>query len=212
MNLDSINEHSPWWARIVAIMVGFIVLGSFISVFYLEIFGINGINQYTFEKPENPGEYPENGTEEKQMWYNISLQEWNDYQSYQEMMDELEESYATEVSQAFAILTVIIGIPTVVMLWTRHEKMLHFGITFGSVKAIGDLWASYISSDIVARYMESIPGGGDYSWIARTSIFTSTFCGIFLIAITIVMANMYHSSREIPNSGFHVNLDKQEEE
>ncbi|MCH1526890.1 MAG: hypothetical protein L7S49_01620 [Candidatus Poseidoniaceae archaeon] len=209
MDLDSINEHSPWWARIFEMILGFIVLGSIANLFYLEIFGINGINHYSFgNEPENPGDYPENGTEEEQRNYNWSLQDWDDYQSYLTMTDELEDSSVTEVTQIFAILTVIIGVPAIVMFWTQHQKMMQIGIAFGATKIIGDVWTSYISSEIVANYMDSIPGGGDYSWIAKTSVFTSSMCGIFFIALTIVLTNLYHSKQQIPESGFHLNIEE----
>lgn len=208
MDIDSINKHSPWWARSIAILLGFMVLGSIASVFYLEIFGLGGINQYSFDnEPDNPGLYPENGTEEEQSQYNFSIQEWNEYQSYQKMVDDLEESYATEISQLFAVLSVLIGVPAIAMFWTQNEKMLHFGVAFGATKVIGDVWTSYISSAIIANYMDSIPGGGDYSWIAKTSVFTSAFCGLFFIALAIVLSNMYHFSNEIPESGFHLKFE-----
>ena len=208
MEIDSINEHSPWWARGFAIILGVIVLLSVANLFYLEVFGINGINHYSFgNEPENPGEYPVNGTDDEQRKYNYSIQEWEDYQSFLTMMNELEDSQVTEVTQIFAGLAVIIGVPAVVMFWIQHEKMMQIGIAFGVTKIVGDVWTSYISSDIVASYMNSVPGGGDYSWIAKTSVFSSSMCGIFFIALTIVLANMYHSKNQIPVSGFHTNVN-----
>jgi hypothetical protein len=208
MEIDSINEHSPWWARGFAIILGVIVLLSVANLFYLEVFGINGINHYSFgNEPDNPGEYPVNGTDDEQRKYNYSIQEWEDYQSYLTMMNELEDSQVTEVTQIFAGLAVIIGVPAVVMFWIQHEKMMQIGIAFGVTKIVGDVWTSYISSDIVASYMNSVPGGGDYSWIAKTSVFSSSMCGIFFIALTIVLANMYHSKNQIPVSGFHNNVN-----
>jgi len=208
MEIDSINEHSPWWARGFAIILGVIVLLSVANLFYLEVFGINGINHYSFgNEPDNPGEYPVNGTDDEQRKYNYSIQEWEDYQSYLKMMNELEDSQVTEVTQIFAGLAVIIGVPAVVMFWIQHEKMMQIGIAFGVTKIVGDVWTSYISSDIVASYMNSVPGGGDYSWIAKTSVFSSSMCGIFFIALTIVLANMYHSKNQIPVSGFHTNVN-----
>ena len=208
MDLDSINEHSPWWARGFAIILGAIVLLSIANLFYLEVFGSNGINHYSFgNEPDNPGEYPVNGTDEEQRQYNYSIQEWDDYQSYLTMMNDLEDSHVTEVTQIFAGLAVIIGVPAVVMFWIQHEKMMQIGIAFGVTKIVGDVWTSYISSDIVASYMNSVPGGGDYSWIAKTSVFSSSMCGIFFIALTIVLANMYHSKNQIPVSGFHNNVN-----
>ena len=208
MDLESINQHSPWWSRIIAILLGLMVLGSIGNVFYLEIFGIGGINHYSFgNEPENPGDYPHDGSENEQRNYNWSLQEWDEYQSYQKMVDDLEESYATEVSQIFAMLSILIGVPAIAMFWTHNEKMLYFGVAFGATKVIGDVLTSYISSEIVSNYMESIPGGGDYSWIAKASVFSSGCCGLVFIALAIVLSNMYHSSKGIPESAFHVNID-----
>ena len=65
--MDSINNHSPWWARAFAIFLGMIVFLNVVNIFYLEVFGVSGINHYSFgNEPSDPGEYPENGTEEEQ--------------------------------------------------------------------------------------------------------------------------------------------------
>jgi len=208
MDINSINKHSPWWARIIAIVFGFIVLGSVVNVFYLEYFGIAGINHYSFgNEPEDPGDYPLNGTEDDQRNYNWSLQEWEEYLSYQSMVQDLEESNVKEISQAFAALTIMIGIPAIAVFWTQNEKMLHFGIAFGTVKVVGDVLTAYISSEIVAKYMESMPGGGDYSWIAKSSVFSSACCGLLFIGLAVVLSNMYHSSKQIPDSGFHLKVN-----
>ena len=202
------NDHSPWWARAFAIFLGIMLLFTIANLFYLEIFGLNGINHYSFgNEPKNPGEYPTNGTEEEQRDYNFSLSEWEDYRSYMDMMDELEESNVTEITQIFAVLALLVGIPAIAMFWTQNEKMLHFGLAFGAISVIGEVWKAYISSEIVANFMESVPGGGDYSWIAKTSIFTSSMCGILYIALAIVLHNLYHSLNETPESGFHLKVD-----
>ena len=148
------------------------------------------------------------------MWTFWSLQEWEEYLSYQSMVQDLEESNVKEISQAFAALTIMIGIPAIAVFWTQNEKMLHFGIAFGTVKVVGDVLTAYISSEIVAKYMESMPGGGDYSWIAKSSVFSSACCGLLFIGLAVVLSNMYHSSKQIPDSGFHlkVNLISDNEE
>ncbi len=208
MGLESMNDHSPWWARIMAILFGLIVLGSAVNIFYMEYFGVAGINHYSFgNEPEEPGDYPQNASSEEQAEYNRSLQEWDDFLSYQSMIDEFEEANVKEISQIFAALSIIIGIPTIAFFWVQDKKMLHFGIAFGVVKLIGDVLNAYISSDIIAQYMESVPGGADYSWLARTSVFSSGCCGIFFIAIAVVVSNMYHATRDIPESGFHLNVN-----
>ena len=208
MDVKSINEHSPWWARAFAIFLAIMLGLTVANLFYIEIFGINGINHYSFgNEPKNPGEYPANGTEEEQRDYNYSLSEWEDYEAYKEMMQEFEDSNLTEVTQIFAILTILVGIPAIAMFWTQNEKMLHYGVAYGLVSMIGEVWKAYISSDIVASFMESIPGGADYSWIASASVFTSSFCGITFIALAIVLHNMYHNLNEMPESGFYLKVD-----
>ena len=123
------------------------------------------------------------------------------------MMQDLEDSNVKEITQVFAALSIIIGIPAIAMFWTQNEKMLHFGIAFGTVKVVGDVLTAYISSEIVAKYMESVPGGGDWSWIAKTSVFSSACCGLLFIGLAVVLSNMYHSSKEIPDSGFHLKVN-----
>ena len=178
------------------------------NLFYLEIFGINGINHYSFgNEPKDPGEYPTNGTEEEQREYNYSLTEWEEYEAYMEMMQDLEDSYITEITQVFAVLALLVGVPAIAMFWTQNEKMLHFGIAYGAISIIGEVWKSYISSEIVANYMEKFPGGSEYSWIASASVLTSSFCGIVFIALAIVLHNMYHNLNDLPQSGFHLNID-----
>ena len=56
MDINSINEHSPWWARAFAIFLGIMLFFTVANLFYIEIFGINGINHYSFgNEPINPG-------------------------------------------------------------------------------------------------------------------------------------------------------------
>ena len=55
--------------------------------------------------------------------------------------------------------------------------------------------------------MESVPGGADYSWIAKASVLTSGICGIVFIAMAIVLHNMYHNLNQMPESGFHLKVD-----
>ena len=82
------NDHSPWWARIMAILFGLIVLGSAVNIFYMEYFGVAGINHYSFgNEPEEPGDYPQNASSEEQAEYNRSLQEWDEFLSYQSMIE-----------------------------------------------------------------------------------------------------------------------------
>ena len=102
------NDHSPWWARIMAILFGLIVLGSAVNIFYMEYFGVAGINHYSFgNEPEEPGDYPQNASSEEQAEYNRSLQEWDEFLSYQSMIDEFEEANVKEISQIFAALSII---------------------------------------------------------------------------------------------------------
>ena len=202
------NDHSPWWARGFAIFIAIMLFFTVANLFYLEIFGINGINHYSFgNEPKDPGEYPTNGTEEEQREYNYSLTEWEEYEAYMEMMQDLEDSYITEITQVFAVLALLVGVPAIAMFWTQNEKMLHFGIAYGAISIIGEVWKSYISSEIVANYMEKFPGGSEYSWIASASVLTSSFCGIVFIALAIVLHNMYHNLNDLPQSGFHLNID-----
>ena len=208
MDFNSINEHSPWWARGFAIFLAIMLFFTVANLFYIEIFGINGINHYSFgNEPINPGEYPENGPSEEQRKYNYSLSEWEDYEAYQEMMQELEDSSLTEITQVFAVLSLLVGIPAIAMFWTQNERMLQFGIAYGAISAIGEVWKAYISSDIIASFMESVPGGADYSWMAKISVFTSGICGIVFIGLAIVLHNMYHNLNTMPESGFHLKVD-----
>lgn len=208
MDLNSMNDHSPWWARIMAILFGLMVLGSVVNIFYMEYFGFGGINHYSFgNEPTHPGNYPENGTEDEQLEFNNSLTEWDEYQSYQKMMKDLENANIKEITQIFSVLTVIVGIPAIAFFWVQDKKMLHFGIALGVVKLTGDVITSYLSSPIIEDFMNNFPEGAQYSWLAKTSIFTSTFCGIVFIAVAVVLSNMYHSSRDIPESGFHLNVN-----
>lgn len=208
MDIKSINEHSPWWARTFAIFLGIMLFFTVANLFYIEVFGINGINPYSFgNEPIYPGDYPENGTSEEQRDYNYSLDEWENYEAYNQMMEELEDSNLTEVTQIFAILSILVGIPAIAMFWTQNEKMLQLGIAYGAISTIGEIWKAYISSDIVASFMESFPGGAEYSWIAKISVLTSGICGIVFIALAIVLHNMYHSLNTMPESGFHLKVD-----
>ena len=76
-----------------------------------------------------------------------------------------------------------------------------------AISTIGEVWKAYISSDIIATFMESVPGGADYSWMAKISVLTSGICGIVFIALAVVLHNMYHNLNTMPESGFHLKVD-----
>ena len=78
------------------------------------------------------------------------------------MMDELEDSNLTEITQVFAILSILVGMSLNVCL-TQNEKMLHYGIAYGAINMIGEVWKVYFFRYRCKLYMESFPGAEDYS-------------------------------------------------
>ena len=57
------------------------------------------------------------------------------------MMQELEDSNLTEVTQIFAILSILIGIPAIALFWTQNENVVR--IAYGAVSTIGEVWKAY---------------------------------------------------------------------
>ena len=86
--------------------------------------------------------------------------------------------------------------------------MLFVGITWSVLKLASDVWIALISGPIIAKYMNSIPGGGDYSWIAKSSAISSSLCGFTMIGILVVLSFMYKVEDQSLGSGFHLNVDE----
>ena len=202
------DEASPWVARTVSIIIALVAFGAALNVIWVEIFGLTGYSAYSFNEMKHPGEYPENGTSEEQMEYNESLLNWEIYDEYLQMENELNDSILNEIVLIFGIVTFFLGVAASIMIWTRHEKMIPVGLAWGAIKMVGDIWGAAISSSIVADFMEGIPGGGDWAWIAHTGTLSAGFCGTALIALVVIVGYVYKPGPEIPESGFHINNQK----
>ena len=180
------------------------------NVLWIGAFGIDG--PFAPGGVEDPGPYPENGTSEEQREWNQSKDEYDWVTKYDEMMQKYEDSGMITISIIFSLLTFFIGIPAAILAWANHEKMLHIAIPWALLKMIGDIWVSFISTSITVEFMESIPGGGDYTWIAYSSIGGTATCGLCMLGLIVTVALVYRPGPEIPESAFHINNQIQEEE
>ena len=84
----------------------------------VEIFGLTGYSAYSFNEMKHPGEYPENGTSDEQMEYNESLLNWEIYDEYMQMENELNDSILNEIVLIFGIVTFFLGVAASIMIWT----------------------------------------------------------------------------------------------
>ena len=180
------------------------------NVLWMGAFGIDG--PFAPRGIEDPGPYPGNGTSEEQEEWNQSKDEYDLIIKYDEMMQKYEDSGLITISMIFSFLTFFIGIPAAILAWANHEKMRHVAIPWALIKMIGDLWVSLISTSITVDFMESIPGGHDYTWIAYSSIGGAASCGLCMLGMITAVAMIYRPGPEIPESGFHINNEILEEE
>ena len=198
------KEASVWWGRALSVFIGITALSSALGVVLLSLYmswgGSDFIDQW---ENEHPGEYPENGTEDEQRSWNYSMDEYENNENVKEMMQEYESSGIYTVSLITGIILFFLGIPAAILAWMNHEMMLKVCGAWAVAKLISDVVISILSANITASYLDSVPGGSDYSWLAYTSTASSIFCGSTLLAIVIAISWMYKPSLEIPESAFH---------
>lgn len=171
---------SPIWAKVVAILVVLISISAAANAIYFEVVGFQ----------------------------QITASDDNFSQEHEEMIEELKQSNVKSISIYLGLAVFFSGLITAAFVWSRHEKMLFVGITWSVLKLASDVWIALISGPIIAKYMNSIPGGGDYSWIAKSSAISSSLCGFTMIGILVVLSFMYKVEDQSLGSGFHLNVDE----
>ena len=80
---------SKWWSWGLAIFVCISLFGTFVGT---AIYAVIPYDSLLFDwEPEEPGEYPANGTEEEQAEWNATEYEWNEYQSIKTMLEKNQD-------------------------------------------------------------------------------------------------------------------------
>lgn len=198
------NDKSIWWNRGLAIFIALLATLSGFSAILGAVFDFGTILQFIeastneFEEPTPPGE---NATDEEIMRYEQEKYAYDEVNKTLTVMRELDESNISQKQVIFYGLTFFLAIPTVALIFTKHEYWLQFAIGWTSFQLLGAMWLQALTIPIMAVYYEDIPNGNllQYSGFA-----SSGGCGLLLYAlIAVVFLATNEKANQIPESAFH---------
>lgn len=197
-------DDSIWWNRGLAIFIALLALMSGFSAIAGAVFDFGTILQFIeastqeFEEPIPPGN---NASEEEIQRYEEERFAYEEVNKTLTMMRELDERNISQKSVIFYGLTFLLAIPTVALIFTKHEYWLQIAIGWCSFQLLGAMWLQAITMPVMSVYYEDIPSGNllQYSGFA-----SSGGCGLFLYAlIAVVYLATNEKANQIPDSAFH---------
>ena len=203
----ALAEPSPWWGRAVAIIIGLLVAQAALNGLANSFLQISQIGTVLSEfAPENPGEYPENGTSEEQEEWNNSMIGWTEYNSAMAMIEELNDSGIQQTQALHSAILFILGLPVIGLAWVGHKKMAHFAGGWVALHASSSVYLQVKIAGILKSYYENSVAneGVNPAFMAYSGVGSALTCDLFLVAIIVVAAiQMKKDANEIPNSAFH---------
>ena len=155
--------------------------------------------------PEDPGDYPENGTSEEQDEWNETKLDWDTQQAVVEMIDEMDE--INDLQFWSMLVSLLIAVPSVVLLFSRNRYGFHTSGGWIAWGALSQMYIGYRSSLVAKKLYESIPGvdfGALSDIQTGLSIGGALVCNLMLLAVIVLCAVKSIDHGEIPASGYHV--------
>ena len=198
------DEPSKWWSWGLAIAIGvltiFSVLGSIVAF-------LIPYDQLLFDwNPEEPGEFPQNGTTEEQGEWNATNEEWSIHQNVTHMFDEMQG----DLGQGACLLSFVsgvIGLVACTMLIQRNQN----GFTMAGIW----LLVSTIGQIILTLQYTNLTSGlypEEQAWIPAftlaSNIGGTVVCNLSLLAVILICATKHKGKTELPESGFYAKFQK----
>ena len=159
-------------------------------------------------EPEEPGEYPVNGTEEEQAEWNATDYEWNEYQSIKTMLDGMEELKPQFIMTG--ILTIAAGIPAIYFLFQQDRKGFNFTFAWLAISTTTQVWLRIkMQSATSGIYdnMEAEELAGLETWLSiqrGLEVAGVVICNTFLLMIVIMCYLKSQGTGHVEESGFHL--------
>ena len=194
---------SKWWAWGLAIFMGIWVFMSLIGVI------ISAIIPYDLLldgwDPEEPGEYPADGTSEEQDEWNTTKEEWDSHVALSGLMEDLEDMKPIQITTG--MVGCIIGFVAVVMLIQQNPTGFKAAYLWLGLSTIGQLWMHFKVQATMTEFYSNIYVEESDSFVlafqSGMQIGGMLFCNTMLLLI-IIMCSMKSQDRGlVEESGFH---------
>ncbi len=204
------GEPSKWWSWGLAIAIGvmtiFSVLGSIVTFLIPYDLLLSDWN------PEEPGEFPQNGTNEEQGEWNETNEEWRIYENVTHMFDEMQGGLG-QGACLLSFVSGIIGMVACTMLIQRNQNGFTMAGIWLLVSTIGQLILTIQYTNMTSGLYPE-----EQAWIPAVTLASNLggtiVCNLSLLAVILICATKHKGRMELPESGFHINtsVKKPEEE
>ena len=197
---------SKWWSWGLAIFLCISVFGTIVGTAIYAVIPYDTL--LGGWDPEEPGEYPANGTEEEQAEWNRSEYEWNEYQSIKTMMDEMEDLKPQFVITG--IVTIAAGIPAIFFLFQQDRRGYNFTFAWLGISVVTQVWLRLKMQDAMSGIYENMDAkeaAGLETWLSiqrGLEVAGVVICNTFLLMIIIMCYLKSQDSGHHEQSGFHL--------
>ena len=197
---------SKWWSWGLAIFLCISVFGTIVGT---AIYAVIPYDSLLGEwNPEEPGEYPANGTEEEQAEWNRTEYEWNEYQSIQTMMNEMEDLKPQFV--VTGIVTIAAGIPAIFFLFQQDRKGFSFTFAWLAIGTVTQVWLRLKMQSAMSGIYDNMDAeelAGLETWLSiqrGLEVAGVLICNTFLLMIVIMCYLKSQDDGHVEESGFHL--------
>jgi hypothetical protein len=193
---------SPWWYWSVAIYLGLMVTFGVIGAIVMALIPFEFIAS-EFDWAEDPGEYPENGTQQEQQEWNEQKELWDLQQVTYNLMIDLEEEKPVQL--ALSSVLALAGIIAIIQL--AQQKFNGFALAFVWLvltllsKIFMTIRYNEMMNDINALFPDET--GQQMGYQTLYSLGGEVMCNTILIALLITCA-ANSRPKTIEESGFHL--------
>ena len=197
---------SKWWSWGLAIFLCISLFGSFVGT---AIYAVIPYDSLLFDwEPEEPGEYPANGTEEEQAEWNATEYEWNEYQTIKTMLDGMEELKPQFVITG--ILTIAAGIPAIYFLFKQDRKGFNFTFGWLAISTTTQVWLRIKMQSATSGIYDNMDAeelAGLETWLSiqrGLEVAGVVICNTFLLMLVIMCYLKSQGTGHVEESGFHL--------
>ena len=192
---------SPWWSWGVAIFLGIMVALAALGALVLALIPYDYIaTEYTWA--EDPGEYPENGSQEEQEGWNESKELWDLQQLTQNLLFEMEDEVPMQLT-LFAGVTVV-GIAAIMLLARQNPNGFKLAYVWLLLSTSSNIYSTLRYNSLMTDLNQFFPEeavSGTYQVAA--SIGGTLACNLVVLAVLITCA-VNSKPKHLEESGFHL--------
>ncbi len=205
---------SKWWSWGLAIFLCISVFGTIVGTAFYAIIPYDAL--LGGWEPEEPGEFPTNGTSEEQEEWNRTEYEWNEYESIKSMLDEMEEMKPQFV--VTGIVTIAAGIPAIFFLFQQDRRGYNFTFAWLGISVVTQIWLRLRLQSAMSGIYENIDveeAAGLEFWLSiqrGAEIAGVLICNTFLLMIVIMCYLKSQDDGHHEESGFHISSHQKEGE